>query len=139
MTATAPSAATTPSRAGAADSLPRVLSVLHLLWDLSQPGARCSADDLERAVHESGLARFTGMAGLHQKVWLRDRSRYGSFMVFDTPQARDDCMEWITQRVTGICGLAPVRVEAYDVIAVADGAAGPIPGDGAESPTRETA
>jgi hypothetical protein len=42
-------------------------AVLHLLWDLSQPGA---------------------------------------------------------DRVTGLCGLAPARVERYDVIAVAEGAAG---------------
>ena len=104
-------------------------SVLHLLWDLSQPGARCSVDDLERGVHEAGLVKFAGMADLHQKVWFRDRSRYGSMMVFATPEARDACMEVITERVTAMCGLPPARVEAYDVIAVAEGAEGPIPSD----------
>jgi hypothetical protein len=104
-------------------------SVLFLLWDLSAPGARCTVDDLERGVHEAGLTRFTGMTDLHQKVWFRDRQRYGSFMVFSTPEARDACMETITERVTAISGLAPERVEAYDVIAVAEGAAGPVPSD----------
>ena len=108
-------------------------SVLHLLWDLGAPGARCSVDELEHSVHQAGLAKFTGMSDLHQKVWFRDRSRYGSFMVFSTPEARDACMETITERVTAMCGLPPARVEAYDVIAVAEGAAGPVPSDGVGS------
>ena len=112
-------------------------SVLHLLWDLDAPGARCSVGDLERGVHEAGLTRFTGMADLHQKVWFRDRSRYGSYMVFTTPEARDACMETITERVTAMCGLPPARVEAYDVIAVAEGAAGPVPADRVGSGTHE--
>lgn len=113
-----------------------MLSVLHLMWDLSLPGARCSVDDLENTVRSGGLARFTGMKALHQKVWFRDRSRYGSFMVFDSPEARDACMETITERVTAACGVPPVRVEAYDVIGVAEGAAGPLPAD---SPVRQNA
>lgn len=113
-----------------------MLSVLHLMWDLSQPGARCSVDDLEHNVQSGGLARFTGMKALHQKVWFRDRSRYGSFMVFDSPEARDACMSTITERVTAACGLPPSRVEAYDVIGVAEGAAGPVPAD---SPVRQNA
>ena len=78
---------------------------------------------------EGGLSRFTGMTDLHQKVWFRDRQRYGSFMVFTSPEARDACMETITERVTAACGLPPARVEAYDVIAVAEGSAGPVPSD----------
>ena len=113
-----------------------VLSVLHLLWDLSQPGARCNVDDLERAVHEGGLARFTGMPDLHQKVWFRDGRRYGSFMVFANPEARDACLGTITERITALTGLPPARVEAYDVIAVAEGASGPIPANGVGSTAR---
>jgi hypothetical protein len=60
-----------------------VKAVLHLLWDLSQPGATCSVDDLERGVHEAGLARFEGPDGMHVKVWFRDGQRYGSLMVFE--------------------------------------------------------
>ena len=106
-----------------------MVAVLHLVWDLSQPGARCSIDDLERAVHSGGLSRFTGMAGLHQKIWFRDHTRYGSMMVFESAEARDACLEWITERVTGVCGLPPARVETWDGIAVAEGAAGPVPPD----------
>jgi hypothetical protein len=102
---------------------------LHLLWDLQQPGAACSVDDLERAVHEAGLARFTGLEGLHSKVWFRDEHRYGSLMVFADRAARDDCMGWIADRVSEASGLPPARVEAYDVIAVAEGSAGPLPAD----------
>jgi hypothetical protein len=115
-----------------------VRSVLHLLWDLSAPGARCSVDDLERKVHEAGLARFTGMQDLHHKVWFRDRSRYGSVMVFSSPEARDACMATVTQRVTAMCGLPPARVEAYDVIAVAEGSAGPVPVDHVGSEAHES-
>jgi hypothetical protein len=99
-------------------------AVLHLLWDLSQPGATCSVDDLERGVHEAGLGRFTGLDGMHVKVWFRDGERYGSVMVFEAAGPRDATLDWVTERVTGLCGLPPVRVERYDVIAVAEGAAG---------------
>ena len=102
---------------------------LHVLWDLGRPGAACSVDDLERAVHEAGLARFTGLDGLHQKVWFRDEHRYGSLMVFAERAARDDCMTWIAGRVSELAGLPPSRVEAYDVIAVADGSAAPVAAD----------
>ena len=99
-------------------------AVLHLLWDLSQPGATCTVDDLERGVHEAGLERFTGLDGMHVKVWFRDGERYGSMMVFEDAGARDATLDWVTERVTGLCGLPPARVERYDVIAVAEGAAG---------------
>jgi hypothetical protein len=104
-------------------------AVLHLLWDLSDPAATCTVDDLARAVHDAGLARFTGLEGLHAKTWIRDRERYGSFMVFDSPQARDAVRPWITDRVKALCGLDPVRMEPFDVIAVAGGDAGPLPAD----------
>lgn len=109
------------------------------MWDLSLPGARCTVDDLERSVHNVGLARFDGMQDLHHKVWIRDRSRYGSVMVFGTAEARDACMEWITERITATTGLPPARVETYDVIAVAEGSAGPIPPDRPQTGTRQTA
>jgi hypothetical protein len=99
-------------------------AVLHLLWDLSQPGATCSVDDLERGVHDAGLARFTGLDGMHAKVWFRDDERYGSVMVFEDAEARDAALQWVADRVTGLCGLPPARVERFDVIAVAEGAAG---------------
>jgi hypothetical protein len=102
---------------------------LHLIWDLGQPGAACTVDDLDRSVHEAGLARFTGLDGLHTKVWVRDEQRYGSFMIFADRAARDDCMGWIADRVTQLCGLPPSRVEAFDTIAVAEGAAGPLSAD----------
>jgi len=102
---------------------------LHLLWDLEQPGATCSVDDLERAVHDAGLARFTGLDGMNQKVWIRDEHRYGSMMVFADRASRDDCMTWIADRVRALCGLDPSRVETFDVIAVAEGAAGLLTAD----------
>lgn len=103
------------------------MTVLHLLWDLSQPGAKCTVEDLERGVHEAGLGVFSGLEGLHQKVWFRDGDRYGSFMVFESAAAREAVMPWITGRVRDLSGLEPVRVEAYEVIAVAQGTAGAIP------------
>ena len=101
-------------------------AALHLLWDLSQDGATCSVDELERGVHDAGLARFSGLEGMHHKVWFRDDTRYGSLMVFASAAERDAVLPWVTERVSGLCGLAPVRVESFDVIAVAEGAAGPI-------------
>lgn len=101
-------------------------AALHLLWDLSQDGAKCSVADLERGVHEAGLARFAGLEGMHHKVWFCDGQRYGSLMVFESAEARDAVLPWVTERVSGLCGLAPVRIESFDVIAVAEGAAGPI-------------
>jgi len=101
-----------------------VAAVLHVLWDLSQPGATCTVDDLERGVHEAGLARFGGLAGMHGKVWFRDGDRYGSVMVFESAAARDECRSWVAERVTALCGLAPVRLESFDAIAVAEGSAG---------------
>jgi hypothetical protein len=103
------------------------MHALHVLWDLSQEGALCTVDDLARSVHEAGLEKFGGMDGLHQKVWVRDATRYGSFLVFDSAEARDACLAWITERVNRLTGLTPVRLEAYEVIAVAEGTAGPIP------------
>jgi hypothetical protein len=100
-----------------------VKAVLHLLWDLSQPGATCSVDDLERGVHEAGLARFEGLEGMHVKVWFRDGERFGSLMVFEDAAARDAVLPWIAERVSGLCGLPPSRIESYDAIAVAEGAA----------------
>ncbi len=97
---------------------------LHLLWDLAAPGATCTVDELERGVHEAGLERFTGLEGLHVKVWYRDGRRYGSLMVFEDLAAREACAAWVTERVTGLCGLEPVRIERFDVIAVAEGEAG---------------
>jgi hypothetical protein len=99
-------------------------SALLIMWDLSHPGARCTVDDLERGVHEAGLARFSGLEGMHGKVWFRDGDRYGSLMVFADAESRDAVLPWIAERVSGLCGLEPVRVEPFDVIAVAEGAAG---------------
>jgi len=101
-------------------------AALHLLWDLGQEGVTCTVEDLERGVQDAGLARFAGLEGMHHKVWFRDGHRYGSLMVFESAEARDAVLPWVTERVSGLCGLAPVRVESFDVIAVAEGAAGPI-------------
>jgi hypothetical protein len=57
-------------------------------------------------------------------------------MVFTSPESRDACMDTITERVTAMCGLPPTRVEAYDVIAVAEGSAGPVPADRVRSNVR---
>lgn len=112
----------------------RMAMLLHVLWDLSDPAATCTVDDLERAVHEGGLARFTGLDGMHSKIWFRDGHRYGSFMVFDSAQARDAVLPWISDRVRALCGLDPVRMEPFDVIAVASGAAGPLAADAPVAP-----
>lgn len=98
--------------------------VLNLLWDLDQPGALCTVDDLERGVAEAGLARFTGLDGLHVKVWYRDGTRYGSTMVFADAASREETATWVTDRVSAVCGLAPVRVESFGGIAIAEGGAG---------------
>ena len=65
---------------------------------------------------------------MNQKVWIRDKHRYGSMMVFADRAFRDDCMTWIADRVHGLCGLDLSRVETFDVIAVAEGA-GPLAAD----------
>ena len=84
--------------------------VLNRLWDLDQPGARCTVDDLERGVAEAGLARFTGLDGLHVKVWYRDGARYGSTMVFADAASREATAAWVTDRVSAVCGLSLIHI-----------------------------
>lgn len=101
-------------------------SILNCLWDLGDPAhpPLCSVDDLERGVHEAGLARFSGLDGLLVKVWYRDDTHYGSTMVFADAASRDEVAGWIADRVSALCGLPPIRVEPFEMIAIAEGAAG---------------
>jgi hypothetical protein len=110
---------------------------LTVRWSLA--AAAPGVDErLREYVVGTSLHRFTGMAGLRFKTW---RTRPGEWFegtyVFASGQARDDFEASFrasadTSPGSTIIGGPPERIEAFDVVAVAEGgegfAAGPGPG-----------
>ncbi len=101
---------------------------LTVRWSLTQsPGA---AQALREYVAGTSLARFTGMEGLAFKTWrMREGEWFEGTYVWATAQARDDFAEAFA--ATGddnpgsrIVGSAPLLVEPFEVVAVAEGGAG---------------
>lgn len=108
---------------------------LTVRWSLAQAPASV-AQELRDYVADSSHARFTGMDTLRFKTW---RMRVGEWFegtyVFVSDQARSDFearfYETASQSpVSGITGAPPVVIEAFEVVAVAEG------GDGFASEVR---
>lgn len=108
---------------------------LSVRWSLEQ-APPAVADDLRRYVRDESLARFTGMAGLRFKTWrmVEDAWFEGTY-VFADEAARDDFLATFrtvadTAPGTQLIGSPPIRYETFEVVAVAEGAAGFQPGPG---------
>ncbi len=108
---------------------------LSVRWSLAEaaPGA---ADELRRYVVETSLARFTGMPGLRFKTWrMVEGEWFEGTYVWESEQARDAFLESFRETAATapgsvIIGSPPVAYEAFEVVAVAEGGSGFVPGPG---------
>lgn len=108
---------------------------LAVRWSLAEAGA-----DVEPAlrdfVRDRSLDRFTGMDGLRFKTWRMVTGEWfeGTY-VWETAQARDAFAESDRAGIgdspgTRIIGSPPVLYETFEVVGVAEGAAGFAAGPG---------
>lgn len=85
------------------------------------------ADTLRAYVAETSHARFTGMSGLRFKTWrMRAGEWFEGTYVFASDEARADFQAAFTEGAaqapgSTIIGSAPVLIEQWDVVAVAEG------------------
>lgn len=85
---------------------------------------------LSAYVADTSHARFTGMAGLAFKTWrMRPGEWFEGLYVFASTQAREEFQRDFTAGAaeapgSQIIGSAPELIEACEVVAVAEGAAG---------------
>ena len=94
------------------------------------------AQSLREYVTGSSLARFTGLDGLAFKTWrMRAGEWFEGVYVWESAAARDGFAEQFA--ATGadnpgsqLIGSAPQLIEPFEVVAVAEGAAGFHPGPG---------
>ncbi len=104
-------------------------------WSLAAAGAGV-AQELREFVRDRSLERFTGMAGLRFKTWrMVEGEWFEGTYVWETAAARDDFVE--TDRAgmhdspgTRIIGSPPVQYDVFEVVGVAEGAAGFVAGPG---------
>ncbi len=107
---------------------------LTVRWSLSgtPPGTE---DRLRDYVHETSLARFSGMPGLVQKTWqLADRGFFSGVYIWSTAQARAQFLESFRANpspVSNLVGSDPDVVQEWDLVAVAVGGDGPLDGPAA--------
>ena len=108
---------------------------LSVRWSLAQAPADV-AGRLREYVVGSSLERFTGMAGLRFKTWrMREGEWFEGTYVFGDAAARDDFAASFGATAADspgsrIIGSAPVSIEPFEVVAVAEGAAGFAAGGG---------
>lgn len=112
---------------------------LTVRWSLAQ-SPDGAAQALRDYVTGTSLARFSGMDGLRVKTWrMREGEWFEGTYVWATAQARDSFATAFA--ATGddnpgsqIIGSAPLLIEPFEVVAIAEGgarfAAGPGPGPG---------
>ncbi len=108
---------------------------LTIRWSLEQAPADV-ADRLREYVTGTSLERFSGMPDLSFKVWrMAPGAWFEGTYVFDTDDARDAFLAGFeptaaTSPGSQIIGSPPVTMERYEVVAVAEGDAGFVPGPG---------
>lgn len=111
---------------------------LTVRWSLVGAPADVS-EQLQTYVTTSSHDRFTGMDGLSYKTW---RTRPGEWFegtyVFVTDSARAAFQADFTKDAaespgSRIIGSAPILIEPYEVVAVAEGAAGFVPASDART------
>ncbi|GAB3592113.1 hypothetical protein GCM10027446_12160 [Angustibacter peucedani] len=112
---------------------------LTVRWSLAE-APDGTAQALRDYVTGTSLARFSGMEGLAFKTWrMREGEWFEGTYVWATAAARDEFAT--TFAATGadnpgsqIIGSAPVVVEPFEVVAVAEGGSGFTPGPGPGTP-----
>ena len=88
------------------------------------------AKELRDYVAGQSLERFTGKAGLRFKTWrMRPGEWFEGTYVFATAAARDDFLATFRETAatspgSQIIGSAPASMEAFEVVAVAEGGEG---------------
>ena len=111
---------------------------LTVRWSLAEAPAGVEAE-LERYVAESSHQRFTGMDGLRFKTWrMVEGEWFEGTYVWETAQARDAFAEADRAGMgdspgTRIIGSPPVLHETFEVVGVAEGAAGFATGPGPQA------
>jgi len=102
---------------------------LSVRWSLkdTDPGV---AQQLRDYVTQTSLARFTGMAGLHQKTWRMVESEWfeGTY-IFDSREARDQFLAGFMPGEANapgslLIGSTPIAYEPFEVVAIAEGGSG---------------
>ncbi len=84
-------------------------------------------EELAAYVADTSHARFTGMAGLHFKVWRQVPGQwFEGCYVFATDEARAEFQSAFEQTAaespgSKIIGSPPVLIEACDIVAIAEG------------------
>jgi hypothetical protein len=85
-------------------------------------------EHLRSYVRDESLPRFTGRAGLHEKIWSMAVGGFfaGTYLWADGESRADfvDTFRASPSRVTEIIGHEPDVIEQFEVVAVAEGAAG---------------
>ena len=100
---------------------------LTIRWSLTH--AAGGSDELLRAyVRDESVDRFTGMPGLHLKVWqVVDGGFFAGLYIWKTEQARADFLEAFRSspsKVTQLLGHDPDVIQEWDVAGIAIGAEG---------------
>jgi hypothetical protein len=106
---------------------------LSVRWSLVGTGADVAAE-LRDYVASASLERFSGMPGLCFKTWrMREGEWFEGTYVFAGVAEREAFQAAFTAQapsapVSGIIGAAPVSIEPFEVVAVAEGGEGFVPG-----------
>jgi len=100
---------------------------LTIRWSLTH--APAGVDDALRAyVRDESVARFTGMPGLHLKLWeMTDGGFFAGVYLWATEQARAAFLETFRaspSKVTQIVGDGPALIQEWDLVATAVGGEG---------------
>ena len=99
---------------------------LAVRWSLAQAPADV-ADQLREYVIGTSIARFMFLDGLAFKTWrMREGEWFEGTYVFDTARARDEFLRGFAEEAavspgSSIIGSPPVSIEAYEVVAIAEG------------------
>jgi hypothetical protein len=108
---------------------------LSVRWSLTDAPAEV-AEELRQYVCGTSLARFTGRPGLHMKTWRMVPGEWfeGTY-VFATAQERDEFLAEFSAVAaespgSQIIGSAPIAMEPFEVVAIAEGGAGFASGPG---------
>lgn len=116
---------------------------LSVRWDLTAaPEPQAVAEQLRDYVVGTSLEKFSGLPGLRVKTWrMRAGEWFEGTYVFNTAQARDAFAADFRGRaadspVSQLVGAGPLLVQDFEVVAVAEGAAGfqAGPGPGSQDP-----
>lgn len=102
---------------------------LSVRWPLTDAPSEV-ADQLREYVVGTSIATFMFLDGLAFKTWrMREREWFEGTYVFDTERDRDDFRSTFeanaaTSPVSELIGAAPVLIDDFEVVAIAEGPAG---------------